>query len=79
MKSKLDLSQSVIIASRNMLKARRAAHLTRAALAEMSGVSRSCIEQWEKGKTVPTVLLCDMVAAALDLTIDEYINGKVGE
>ena len=58
-----------------MLRARRRAGLTMRQLAEKSGVAESTILSWEHGNAVPNVCSCSRVAAALDLTIDEYIHG----
>ena len=61
----------------NMRKARKDAGLSRPQLAELSGVHSRTIAQWEQGISSPTVTTCDLVAATLGLTIDEYIHGKV--
>lgn len=60
-----------------MRQARHNAGLNVAELARESGVSKSSIWAYEAGEACPTIIAADKLAAALNLTIDEYINGVV--
>lgn len=60
-----------------MYIARFNAGLTVAELARETGVAESTIWAYENGRTLPTIAAADKLAAALNLTIDEYINGVV--
>lgn len=60
-----------------MKLARVNAGLTVAELARETSIGESTIWAYENGRTCPTVAAADKLAAALNLTIDEYINGVV--
>lgn len=77
-KTKMDVSEALAIAAVNMTKARKDAKISRAKLSKLAGISHTTLEQWEKGKFMPSAILADRVAAELGITLDEYINGKIG-
>lgn len=60
-----------------MKLARVNAGMTVAELAKETGIGESTIWAYENGRTCPTIAAADKLAAALNLTIDEYINGVV--
>lgn len=50
--------------------------LSRAALASRTGLSTPTLWAWESGKTQPRRKSLDVVATALDLSVDELLTGK---
>lgn len=59
----------------NIKELRTNAGLTQAKLAEMSGVSKRSIEDWESGRRNPRdVYILRKVAAALKCSIEDLIN-----
>lgn len=55
------------------LKARKAAGLTQAFVAQQLDVSPAAISQWEKGLTAPRASLLPKVAKLYGVTIDQLI------
>ncbi|GAB3956639.1 hypothetical protein GCM10028805_47130 [Spirosoma harenae] len=51
--------------------------LTQKGLAEMVGLKYQSIQKWEKGSGKPTTTQLSAVAAALDVSIQELIEGKI--
>jgi len=58
----------------HMRRARMISGLSQAALAELAGTYPSCISKYERGDTVPSLLMAMDLAKALDLTLDEFVG-----
>ena len=56
-------------------QARKAAGLTQIRLAAMVGVTQGAIAQWENGMTHPSYGKLKPLANALNLTLDDLIEG----
>lgn len=65
-----------MVLSENIRKYRCKAEMSQAQLAQLVGVDQSAICKMEKGLFIPTVVLVDEIAKALNVTIDELIHGK---
>ncbi len=55
--------------------ARKARGLTQEAAAELVGVSRQTISNWERGKTLPDVLSVIRMSEAYDCSLDTLLKG----
>lgn len=62
--------------SRNLTLIRKSNNLSQEELAYIIGVSRQTIYTWEADIASPNVLMLKKLAKALNVTIDELINGK---
>lgn len=62
-----------------MRAAREAAGLTQAALAAITGISPTSLNQYEKDKYLPRVDTAEMLADTLGISIDEYVGHGAGE
>ena len=60
---------------RHLAEKRRAKQLTQAQLAETLGVTDRSVSRWENGSTMPDISLFRPLCAALDMTLDEFLNG----
>lgn len=54
---------------------RKAKHLTQAELGERLGVSFQAVSKWERGETLPDIGLLPDLAAVLETTADNILNG----
>ena len=48
--------------------------MTQIELAEKSGVHRTCIARYEKGKLKPSVVSLQRIAAALECSVDDLLK-----
>lgn len=55
---------------------RKSKELTQAELAGLLNVSHQAVSKWERGESLPDIGLLPMLAALLDITIDELLNGE---
>ena len=60
-----------------MKAAREEARWTQRYLAEVSGVGRRLLGNYEQGRVTPTIYNIIALADALGLTIDEYVGHRV--
>ena len=60
---------------RHLAEKRKAKQLTQAQLAEKLGVTDRSVSRWENGSTMPDISLFRPLCAALDMTLDEFLNG----
>jgi transcriptional regulator with XRE-family HTH domain len=59
----------------NMVRAREAAGLTVSQLSRISGISITCIRNYEKGRSLPGAYNMIQIAYAIGLSLDDYILG----
>lgn len=62
-----------------MKKAREKAGLTQNALATITGISPTSLNQYERDKYLPRVDVAEMLADTLGISIDEYVGHGTGE
>lgn len=61
--------------SENLIRERRARNLSQEKLAELVGVSRQTVSQWENGYTEPDLTRLRRLAELFDLSLDELVEG----
>ena len=61
--------------SENLIRERRARSLSQEKLAELVGVSRQTVSQWENGYTEPDLTRLRRLAELFDLSLDELVEG----
>ena len=61
---------------RHLAEKRKEKSLTQAQLAEILGVSNRSVSRWENGATMPYISLFVPLCSALDITLDEFLNGE---
>lgn len=59
----------------NLKEARKACGFTQKQVALRLNVVESCYANWEQGRTEPNVEMLRKLAAFLNVTLDELING----
>lgn len=59
----------------NIARMRESKNMTQQELAEAVGVSQSMIGQIERGSKIPTVILANVIAKALDADICDIVGG----
>ena len=59
----------------NIKHSREKAGMSQKELADKIGTTQPRIARWEKGEVVPNAQYLAKIAASLDITIDELING----
>ena len=64
---------------KNLQKLRKQKDLTQEALAEQTGVTRQTIAKWESGESSPDLETAGMLAAALEVSLDDLVNAPEGE
>lgn len=64
--------------SENVKKLREKKGLTQAELAEQIGISQVMITQYERGLKVPTIIIGDLLAKSLGVSVEELLNGNEG-
>ena len=64
---------------KNLQKLRKQKDLTQEALAEQTGVTRQTIAKWESGESSPDLETAGMLAAALDVALDDLVNAPEDE
>lgn len=62
----------------NVKRLREEKDFSQAELAKMVGVSQPMINDYEKGRKVPTVITAVDLARKLDTTVEELVNGDTG-
>ena len=62
-----------------MKQAREKAGLTQNALATITGISPTSLNQYERDKYLPRVDVAEMLADTLGISIDEYVGHGAGE
>ncbi len=62
----------------NVKRLREEKDFSQAELAKMVGVSQPMINDYEKGRKVPTVITAVDLARKLDTTVEELVNGDSG-
>lgn len=62
----------------NVKRLRKEKDFSQAELAKMVGVSQPMINDYEKGRKVPTVITAVDLARKLDTTVEELVNGDTG-
>ncbi len=60
--------------SENIVKWRQAKHMTQEMLADYMGVTKSSVSKWERGVTVPDVVLLPLLASYFDVSIDTLMG-----
>ena len=60
----------------NILSFRKSLNLSRQELADSVGVSRTAIENWEKGESSPDIHKAFLLAKALGVSINELVGEK---
>lgn len=55
---------------------RKEQHLTQAVLAEKLNISNRTVSKWENGDGLPDIAILPYLAKALNVTIDELLNGE---
>ena len=63
----------------NLAKQRKKAGLSQEELAEKLHLTRQTISKWETGASLPDVEGLRALCRALDISIDEMMNGKTGQ
>lgn len=63
--------------SKNLVIMRKEKNLTQEKLAEKVGVSRQAVAKWESGECIPELYKIVGLAEALDVSIDELVNGDL--
>ena len=53
---------------------RKEKSLTQPQLAKMIGVSNAAISFWENGINIPNVMVCRLIADALEISLDELVG-----
>lgn len=61
--------------SENLIRERRARNLSQEKLAELVGVSRQTVSQWENGYTEPDLTRLRRLAELFSLSLDELVEG----
>lgn len=61
--------------SENLIRERKARNLSQEKLAELVGVSRQTVSQWENGYTEPDLTRLRRLAELFDLSLDELVEG----
>ena len=62
----------------NVKRLREEKDFSQAELAKMVGVSQPMINDYEKGRKVPTVITAVDLARKLDTTVEQLVNGDSG-
>ena len=62
----------------NVKRLREEKDYSQAELAKMVGVSQPMINDYEKGRKVPTVITAVDLARKLDTTVEQLVNGDSG-
>lgn len=62
--------------SDNIRRCREVAQLSQGELAKRCGIDQSAVCKMEKGLFVPTVMVLDEIANALNVSLDELVRGK---
>ncbi len=57
-------------------QARRKKNLTLIQLEQKTGISKTCLNDIENGKTCPTLLQLEIIAEALDMRITDLFESK---
>lgn len=57
-----------------MIRARKAAGMSRKQLAEKAGICDACLGKWERDETVPSLTGAELAADALGISLDEYVD-----
>lgn len=60
--------------STNLKNLRKRYDYTQEQLAEKLNVSRQVIAKWEKGESLPDILLCSQLAELFDVALDDLVN-----
>lgn len=60
--------------SDNIAALRREKNITQEELADFVGVTKASVSKWEKGQSMPDILLLPRLAAFFDITVDELIG-----
>ena len=64
---------------RNIRRLRESAGMSQEGLAEILGIDRSAVAQWETGRTNPRLADLPAIAAALGCEIDELLRTQTQE
>lgn len=58
----------------NIVRLRHDKNLTQEELADFMGVTKASVSKWEKGNSMPDIMLLPQLAAYFDVTVDELIG-----
>ncbi len=64
---------------KNLQTLRKQKKLTQEALAAKVGVARQTVAKWESGESVPDLEIAGLLAAALDVALDDLVNAPTEE
>ncbi len=66
-----DIRQTI---AENLIAARKAAHITQAELAEKLNYSDKAVSKWERGDSVPDVIVLKQIADLYSVTVDYFLT-----
>ncbi len=66
-----DIRQTI---AENLIAARKAAHLTQAELAEKLNYSDKAVSKWERGDSIPDVIVLKQIADLFSVTVDYFLT-----
>ena len=65
-----------LIIANNIAKFRKEAKLTQAELAEKLNYSDKAISKWERGESLPDVIILNQIAQVFGITLDSLVSNK---